>query len=107
MITRPPAASTARTTLSAQSRQSPPSIAAAAMDELTADLGMVVNEEHYASRAGGGAGRGETRGTGADDKQIAAHVELRTIGRRAMVRIDAAEPGHGADRAFEGLPARP
>ena len=35
---------------------------AAAMDELAADLGMVVDEEHYASRAGGGGRCGETRG---------------------------------------------
>ena len=80
---------------------------AAAMDELAADLGMVVNEKHCASRPSGGGRRGETRGTGADDKQIAARVELRIVGRRAIVRIDAAEAGHGADRAFEGLPARP
>ena len=80
---------------------------AAAMDELAADLGMVVDKEHDAPRSGGGARRGETGGTGADDKQIAARVELRIVGRRAIVRIDAAKAGHGADRAFEGLPARP
>ena len=80
---------------------------AAAMDELAADLGMVVNEEHGVSRSSGSRSRSETRGTSADDKQIAARVELRIVGWRPIVRIDAAEAGHGADRAFKGLPARP
>ena len=77
------------------------------MRELAADLGMVVDEEHYLTRPSGGGGRGETRGTGADDKQIAARVELRIVGGRTDVRIDAAKTGHGPDRALERLSARP
>ena len=77
------------------------------MSELAADLGMIVEEKHCASRSGGGRSRGETGRTGADDKQIAGRVELWIVSRRTIVRIDAAKAGHGADRAFEGLPARP
>jgi hypothetical protein len=77
------------------------------MNELAADLDMVIDQEHDASRPGTGGRRGETRGASADDKQIGARIELRIIGRRAVVWIDAAETGHGADRALETLPARP
>src|SRR5277367_206729 len=77
------------------------------MDELAADFCMIVNEKHCASRPSGGRGRCETGRTCADDEQIAARIELRIVGRRTIVRIDAAEAGHGADRAFEGLPTRP
>ena len=77
------------------------------MDELAADLGMVVNEKHGASRPSGGGRRGKPRCACANDEQIAARVELRIVGRRAVVRIDAAETGHRADRALEGFPTRP
>ena len=76
------------------------------MDELAADLGMVVDEKHHAFCAGAGVGRGETRRTCADDKKIAVSVELRIVGRRAVVRIDSAEVGHGANRPFVHLPPR-
>ena len=77
------------------------------MDELAADLGMVVDEENLAPRARGGVGRGESRRSRADDEEIAAGVDLRVVGRRAIAGVDPAEAGHGADRALEGLPARP
>ena len=44
------------------------------MDELAADLGMVVDEEHLASARAAGVGRGETRRTCADDKKIAGRL---------------------------------
>ena len=75
------------------------------MDQLAANLGMVVDEKHGASRPGAGRGCGQTGRACADDKKIAARVELRIVGRRAIVWIDTAEAGHRADRAFEGLPA--
>ena len=77
------------------------------MDELTADFGVVVDQDDRAPRSRGGAGRGETRRPRADDKQVAMRVDLRIVGRRTIIRIDAAESGHGANAALKGLPARP
>ena len=77
------------------------------MNELTADFGMVVDEENLAPCESGGVGRGESRCSGADDEQVAAGVDLRIVGRRTIVGINPAEAGHGANGALEGLPSRP
>ena len=57
----------------------------AAMGELAADLGVVVDEENRASRERGRVGRGKSGCSRADDEEIAAGVELRIVGRRAVV----------------------
>ena len=80
---------------------------AATMDELAADFAMIVEEKHDPSRASRGVSRGEAGRPRADDENVAARMKLRIVGLRAIVRIDAAEPGHGADGGFEGPPAGP
>ena len=77
------------------------------MDELAADLGVVVDEDDRAPRPGCGVGGGETRRPGADHEQVATRVDPWIVGWRTMIRIDAPESGHGANRAFISLPARP
>ena len=77
------------------------------MSKLTADLGMIVDKENRTPCESGGVGRGESRCSGADDKEIATGIDLRIVGRRTIVGIDPAKPGHGANCALEGLPPRP
>ena len=92
------------------SRPIPPASALdrpAAMNELTADLGMIVDKENRTPCESGGIGRGESRWSGADDKEIATGIDLRIVGRRTIVGIDPAEAGHGANCALESFPPRP
>ena len=77
------------------------------MDELPADFGVVVDEEHAAAALRRRLRRSEARRPGADHEHVAARIEVRIVGRRAVVRVDPAEAGHGADRRLEGFPARP
>src|SRR5271170_5477738 len=77
------------------------------MNELTADLGMVVDKENRTPCESGGAGRGKSRCSGADDKEIATAIDLRIVGRRTIIGIDSAKPGHGPNCALEGFPPRP
>ena len=77
------------------------------MGKLTADLGMIVDEKNLAPRERGRVGRGESCRPGADDEEIATGVDLRIVGGRAIVGIQPAEAGHGANRALESLPPRP
>ena len=77
------------------------------MNELSPDVGAIVEEKHDAARARRRIRRGEAGRSGADDEHVAARVELRIVALGSIVRIDAAKAGHSADRRFERLPARP
>ena len=77
------------------------------MNELTAEVRPIVDEKHDFARARGGVRRGETGWARADDEQVAARIELRIVGWRGIVRIEAAEAGKSADRRLERLPPRP
>ena len=79
----------------------------AAMDELAADVVMILDKEHDLAGPCGRARRGEAGRTRADDEQVAAGVDLRAFGRRAIVGVDDSEAGHGAHQRLERLPARP
>ena len=77
------------------------------MNELSPDVGAIVEEKHDAARARRRVRRGEAGRSAADDQHVAARVELRIVALRTIVRIDAAKAGHGPDRGLERLPARP
>src|SRR5271156_5835427 len=77
------------------------------MNELTADLGMIVDKENRTPCESAGIGRGESRCSGADDKEIATAIDLRIVGRRTIIGIHPAKPGHGPNCALESFPPRP
>jgi hypothetical protein len=77
------------------------------MHKLPADLGVLVDEDDRASGPGRCVGGGETRRPRADHEHIATRIDLGIVRRRTIIRIDPAQSGHGADRAFISLPARP
>ncbi len=80
---------------------------AAAMEELAADLGVVVDQDHDCAPPCGRARGGESRWAGADDEQIAMGVICWTVGGRDVTWVEAAKTRHGANRGLESLPARP
>ena len=66
------------------------------MEQLAADLAMIVDRNTTLPALRGRAGGGEASRAGADDEQVAACVELGIVGRRAVFGIDDSEAGHRA-----------
>ena len=75
------------------------------MDELAADVVVILDKEHDLAGPCGRARRGEAGRTGADDEQVAAGVDLRAFGRRAIVGVDDSEAGHGAHQTARTSPS--